>query len=372
MTLRITIPLPLATLALLMGICLTFVLPDIPGQPWVLSLLAVTLSVLCVHTKHVIGLICIVACGYFYMAFNINQQLAHALPVDLEGQKITVTGTISSVVEESKNQKAKFLLKISEVDNNVVWKLPAMVQLSWNKTKKNVQYGDTWRLHIKLKRPRNYANPGSFDSEKYFFQQRIVGLGYVIDTAENHLLIKNVLANPMNHVRQKLLTIIQESLAQCEFKDVILSLVLGIKGGISDDQMEILQNTGTAHLLAVSGLHIGMVAGICFLLLRFLWRFVPNYFLFIPAPWLAACGALLASSAYAILAGLSIATQRSLIMVMVFLGGVLFKRKISATHSFFLALLLILLWDPFAVLSIGFWFSFLAVGFFNLCYAWSC
>lgn len=296
------------------------------------------------------------------MAFNIHQHLTHALPLELEGQKVTIIGTISSVVEDSKKPKSKFILDVSKVGNNqYTWYLPAKIQLSWDAAGSKLQTGDTWQFKVKLKRPRNYANPGSFDTEKYFFQQRVVALGYVVAGAENHLLQQNVLYRPINLLRQRLLQIMRASLKTHNFGEVITALVLGSKGAMPEEHSAILQNTGTIHLLAISGLHIGLLASMCFVLVKFLWRLMPVRWMILPAPMVAACAAILLSGMYALMAGFSVATQRALIMVVVFLSGIILKRKISSIYSFSLALILVLLWDPFAILSVGFWFSFGAV-----------
>lgn len=295
------------------------------------------------------------------MTLHVNQHLHHILPKDVEAQKIPVIGTISSVVEAQKKAKVHFTLDVSHVYNkDAAWNLPAKIHLTWNHPKR-LQPGDKWKLTVKLRRPRNYANPGSFDLEKYYFQQRISAVGYVVENAENELLARDFMVSPINNLRQSIYYFIQQHIADQSLASVIAALILGVKANLADEQMEILQNTGTGHLLAISGLHLGIIAGICMLLLRFVWRFTPMART-VSAPWFAACGALIICIFYALLAGMSIATQRAIIMLSVLLWGTLSKRKVSSTQIFCLALLLVLLWDPFAILALGFWYSFLIVG----------
>ncbi len=354
--------LPIITVALLLGICSTLILPAVPSQAWAYSLLLVAIILLLLRIRRTGLLIAIALFGFGYMSYNINQHLAHTLPQDLEGAKITLIGTITSVVEDRIDQeKARFLFKVSKINNvHVKWALPALVKLSWDNPSKSLQPGDTWALKVKLKRPRNYANPGSFDSEKFFFQQRIVGLGYVVSTHENKCLATSYVY-PIDRLRQYFMHLVQQHLAQREYADVILALTLGIKTNMSAERMQVLQNTGTAHLMAISGLHIGIIAALLFYVLRKVWRWLPATWLHISAPRLGAIAALIISIVYAALAGFSIATQRSLIMVLMFLFGLLYKRNITRMHSYCVALLAVLLWDPFVVLSLGFWFSFIAV-----------
>lgn len=297
------------------------------------------------------------------MSWHVNQHLAHALPADLEKQHITIIGTISSVVEVNANQHARFNFVISSVsDQRCKWLLPATVQLAWDNPPQHLLPGDTWALNVKLKLPRNYSNVGSFDTEKLHFQQRIVATGYVLAAKKNYFIQHQMLAAPINLLRQLLLQKIVYNLRGQPFTGVLIALTLGLKHNITYNQQQVFQNSGVAHLMSISGLHMGIICSMIFMLLRVLWRYVPVSWLHLPAPWLAAWGALIVSIAYALLAGFSIATQRSLIMIIVFLSGLVLKRKTCTVHAYSLALLVVLLCDPFSVLSLGFWLSFSAVG----------
>lgn len=357
------VSLPVVAFAILIGACGTLLLPNIPPSIHVLSWLFLALSLLLVKTNQIISVLCLIICGFGYMALHINNHLQHSFATDLEGQQISIVGTISSIVTENADKKLKFLFNVNKISNMTSkWRLPAKVQLSWDRPSASLKPGDTWKLLVKLKRPRNYANPGSFDIEKMVFQQRIVAFGHVLASKDNSLLHRSIFHSSINKTRQYILSVLSRHLNKQKFSSVIIALILGVKASLSLKYMDVLQTTGTAHLLAISGLHIGICASMCFFMLRILWRYVPVRWLFMPAPWLAACGAICISSMYAILSGLAIATQRALIMLIVSLLGVLLKRKVSSVHGFCLALLSVLLIDPFAIMSMGFWFSFTAVG----------
>lgn len=358
-------PLSIVAIFLLCGVCSTIVLPYLSNQFYTYLALALSIALISVrkHLSPIFTIACIALFGFGYMSFHVNKHLQNSFPDILEGKKVLLKGSICSVVEETKNQSVKFLFKVSNFyDSDQQWKLPAYIQLTWSNVKHNLQPGDSLVLRVKLKKPRNYANPGSFDSERYFFQQRIVATGYVVPSAENRLLTQSPLSQPINFLRQYLNIKVDKYLAGHEFAPIIKSLTLGVRSGMQEKHNEILQNTGTAHLLAISGLHIGLLASMCFGLIRFAWRYAPKSWLNLPSPLISATGAIILSFVYACLAGLSIATQRALIMLSIFLAAIILKRRICTWHSFYLALLLVLLWDPFVVLSIGFWLSFLAVG----------
>ncbi len=360
---RTSIPLSFVSIALLAGVCLTLFPDVLPTLQWIYIIAVLAISTYIVHSNTLIRLLCLVCCGFAFMAWHVNQHLAHALPAILENQKMTIVGTITSVVEVTENHNARFKFKVSMCSNKSCdWLLPAVVQLSWDKPPHQLLPGGKWALNVKLKRPRNYANPGSIDIEKLYFQQRIVAAGYVCTTPYKNFIGHNKLATPVNLLRQILLQRLLHNLNQQSFAGVIIALVLGLKHNISYTQQEVFQNTGIAHLMSISGLHMSMICSIVLLSIRFMWRYVPYSWLNIAALWLAACGAIIASIIYALLAGFSIATQRSLVMVLVFLSGHILKRKTCSVHSYSLALLIVLLCDPFAVLGIGFWMSFGAVG----------
>jgi competence protein ComEC len=297
------------------------------------------------------------------MAWHVNQHLAHALPASLENQKITLIGTITSVVEVNENQNIRFKFNVSMVSNKSCdWQLPANIRLSWDKPAHKLLPGDRWSLQVKLKRPRNYANPGSFDTEKNYFQQRIVASGYVVTTAKQNFIDHSKCSAVINYLRQSLLEQLLLNLNKLDFSGIIIALILGVKHNIEFYQQELFQVTGVAHLMSISGLHMGMICSMVFISMRLLWRIVPRYLLNISALQLAAWCSLAVSIIYALLAGFSIATQRALIMISVFVFGLIAKRKTCSVHNYNLALLIVLLHDPFAVLSIGFWLSFGAVG----------
>lgn len=307
--------------------------------------------------------------GFAYICVQVNNHSATILPAALEKQIIVLEGTIVSAVEQtvvparykSGNEiKSKFLFKVKST--SMAWPNPGTIQLSWSNAPRKVQAGDVWRLPVKLMRPRNYYNPGSFDLEKFSFQNRIGATGYVFPKGKKQLIYVSNVIQFNNKIRQDLLNTISSKLSHHEYSGVMTALTLGSKFLIPQPQMEVLQNTGTAHLMAISGMHIGLIAALVFGMVRLLWLFAPRSLLHIPVPWVAASAALCFSITYALLAGFAISTQRAVIMLGFVFFGLFYKRKVSATQRYFLALTAVVLWDPFVVLSAGFWLSFIAVG----------
>jgi competence protein ComEC len=142
---------------------------------------------------------------------------------------------------------------------------------------------------------------------------------------------------------------------------LLTALALGERFGFDDRHWEVLRRTGTSHLMAISGLHIGLVAAFSFFLLRRIWLRLPGalaHFDLLGASLVS----LLCSAAYAAAAGFGVPTQRALIMLIVASFAVLTRRSVSMAVGLSTAALCVLLWDPFAISSPSFWLSFIAVG----------
>lgn len=140
----------------------------------------------------------------------------------------------------------------------------------------------------------------------------------------------------------------------------VAAILTGDRSGISQETTETLRRSNLAHLLAISGLHMGLLTGTVYGALRLLLALIPSLALRLPVRKIAALGALGAAVFYLLLSGGNVATQRAFVMVAVMLGAVLADRRAISLHSVALAALAILLWRPEALLSAGFQMSFAA------------
>jgi competence protein ComEC len=141
----------------------------------------------------------------------------------------------------------------------------------------------------------------------------------------------------------------------------ISALVVGDRSEITEDQWQVLRHTGTNHLIAIAGLHIGLVAGFTFFLVGFLWRRISWLVKRVSAQQIAAIFSLGAALFYSLLAGFSLQTERAFIMLLFLLGALIFKRRIMPWQGFCLALFAVLILNPLNVISLSFWMSFMAV-----------
>ncbi len=224
--------------------------------------------------------------------------------------------------------------------------------------------GQHWRWRVRLNRPHGFANPGSSDYELRMMQRGIGARGYVRETPFNRLLGREgfSLSGMYRDLRLSLLQTLSTATAQLEHGGIMVALVMGEGGGIPDASWDLFRQTGTIHLLVISGLHVGFVALLCHGLVNLLARCFPGLLKRIPAQQLASLGAIAGALLYSLLAGFSLPTRRAVIMVSVFMGARLLARNIPVSLGYCLALTLVLVLEPLAIMSAGFWLSFVAVG----------
>ena len=300
----------------------------------------------------------LVVAGFLWALLNAHLLLQHELQPREESKTLYAEGMVISLPETSA-KSIRFNFRIDELlhKGRPVKSNPGKVRLSWYKGHQPLQPGERWRLKIRLKRPHGFMNPGGFDYEAWLFQNRLRATGYVVDDEGNTRLNKAAGYNP-DFVRFVIRNKIREALPPDKLAGFIPALAIGDRSGLSDAQWRVLTATGTNHLIAISGLHIGLVAGFAYLLTLPAWGWLR---ISVPAIRLAAAGAMFTALVYALLAGFSLPTQRALVMVWVYFGMKLYDRRILSSDVLGIALLAVLIRDPFAPMSASFWLSFGAV-----------
>ena len=217
--------------------------------------------------------------------------------------------------------------------------------------------GEQWHAKIRLYPTTGQHNPAGIDFEAWLFSQNIMASGSVVSldeaTKESHWHWQSIRWLAL----AKLLSVLPQSTG---FSGLNIALVLGDGSGISQQQWQILRDTGTLHLAVVSGMHITLIAGLAWALAVGLWKLFPSQRL--PAYLIGSIAALIAAIAFSILAGLTVPVQRALIMLVVVLIALWLKRALHPMLTLSWALLLVLLWDISSVMQVGFWLSFIATG----------
>lgn len=220
----------------------------------------------------------------------------------------------------------------------------------------DLRAGSRWLLPVRLKRPRGSVNPHGFDYEGWLLRRGVFATGYVRPgDGEVQLLGQGMGLPALRHwLRDRL------SASSPPRPELLNALLLGDRSGLSRADKALLRDTGTAHLLAISGLHVGMVAGFCLLLGGLLGRAV-GALAGVALPSLATLLALAGTATYTLLAGAPLSAQRALVMTWVLLLAWRWRRRVSAAFAFALAMAAVLTLQPLAFYGAGFWLSFVAV-----------
>jgi competence protein ComEC len=353
-------------LAFLAGILLVQQMAALPSLAW--AWLLVPLALVAWRWPRIALPMLFLLAGILWVTWRAGTLLADRLPTELEGVDLRVEGRIADLpVISERGLRFTFDIERAWLDDQPV-RVPRTVQLSLYNAVPTLHVGDVWAFSVRLKRPHGYQNPGGFDNEAHLFQLRVRATGYVREHEPYRLIAPlGTLADGLlpgyrlNRFRQQLSVRIQALLPENRFAPMITAFANGDDDAIPDDQWQVLTRTGTSHLIAISGMNIGLVAGLVFFLVRWLWSLPGVTVLWVPAPLVAASAALLAALGYTALAGFAIPTQRALVMLAVALGGGLLRRRSAPSVLLATALLTVLLVDPLSVIAPGFWLSFAAV-----------
>lgn len=236
--------------------------------------------------------------------------------------------------------------------------------LSIRHTRGDWHYADRIRFSVRLTVPRGSDNPGAFDYASFLARRQIYLTGFLESDEEVELLARRPSSpwSAIEHMRREIRRFMERHFSQDNGASM-KALVVGDRGGISRELRESFTIAGVAHLLAISGLHVGMLGLVVFLVVRFLGSFSTLLLLRWNLLKVATCFSLLAVLFYTALAGAMIPTVRSAIMIGVYALAVLLDREDEVLNSLCLAALLIGLYWPGAVMEISFQLSFLAVLF---------
>ena len=234
--------------------------------------------------------------------------------------------------------------------------LPTFWLVKWYRNPPDLQAGQEWELELQAKPPWGLVNFQGQDRERWLFAEGIGGLASV---RQGRLLGVHSAHGWLDRVRQQLSHEIARVPDVGPGAGMVRALAVADRSGLSRQERETLAITGTSHLLAISGLHVGLAYALAYWLARLflfpLGRFLSNgSAIYMLAGWLAAF-------AYAGLAGFSTSTVRALVMLSVALMALLSQRRLPAMQSLVLALSLVILLDPLAPLKAGAWMSFVAV-----------
>jgi competence protein ComEC len=341
-------------IALIIGSVTAFYSSDLPDRYWI-SYLPILLLLVFLTSRYRFPILLITA--YLWASLNIQHALDVRLSVEFDNQVLQVEGVILDLPEQ-KSRSIRFLFK-PEFIEGYHYPLPDIIRLSWYRSDAKIKAGERWRLLVKLKAPNGYQNPGGFDYERWLFVKRIGATGYVKSSRMNRLIDTPTPWN-IDQWRSRIGKGIERYCIDCSHTGLIKALTIGYRADIPVRHRQLLQDTGTAHLLAISGLHIGMISALFFYLGRWLWQ-LGFYRLGFNRLQFSATLGFSAGLIYAALAGFSLPTVRALIMLAVVLLALSFRSGINLLNSIVIAVVVILIFDPLAVGSSSFWLSISAL-----------
>ena len=277
--------------------------------------------------------------------------LGDRLAPALTGRDISFSGRI---VDFPRSEVGVIRFTVAPLDRP---DLPGRIRLTWVDGPGVPRIGETWRLTVRLRRPGGYSNPHGFDFEKWLFRERIGATGYVVEDAHHYRITGQPVA-ALDEIRRRVVDRIDVAVADEASAAVLMAIAVGARHRIAQPQWDEFAATGTSHLMAISGLHVGLAAASAYCLLRMLIAPLSPH-RNARAPALA--GAAMAATAYAALSGLGLPALRALLMMLIALSLVMNRRKIPPATLFACALLLVFVSDPLSTLSPGFRLSFGAV-----------
>ncbi|MGB1263040.1 MAG: DNA internalization-related competence protein ComEC/Rec2 [Cognaticolwellia sp.] len=372
-------------LTFIISAILSLFLPIVPDFSLLLAILLFSLLLIFIKNFRVVA-IAIFACAWILTAASQYQsRLAHnnIAPEQLHKQVHLVQGTVANIVDnQSRASRFNFLVshwqgeKLSE---------PFMLRLSWQAPKQGARQtllqGQTWQLAVKVKPAHGLANIGGFNYQLWLLQKQIVATGYVKAdvlsqdqaTAKSPKLLKkrNVLLNAQPTWRQNLYQKLTNLLTDKALGALIFALGFGERGELTPQHWQVLSATATQHLIAISGLHIGIIAVASLLFMRVFIRLLPLNWL-LSSRWqltlmrlnLRSLPVVFSCSVawyYAYLAGFSIPTLRALVMLLLFWSIKLITINTTLLRWFLVAIFIILLLWPLSLLSVSFWLSISAL-----------
>ncbi|MHA3913349.1 ComEC/Rec2 family competence protein [Halovulum sp. GXIMD14793] len=204
------------------------------------------------------------------------------------------------------------------------------------------------------------VEPGGFDFRRHAWFERVGAVGY----ARDPLVVADLTPPASWEVqvfafRMWLADAIRARM-QPDTGAFAAAILTGDRSEIAPDQLEALRASNLAHLLAISGLHMGLVTGLVFAALRYGLALLPAVSLWLPVKKMAAASALLAGVFYLVMSGASVATQRAFIMAAVALGAVMLDRPVLTLRAVAIAACLVLILRPDSLTGPGFQMSFAA------------
>ena len=274
-------------------------------------------------------------------------------PAARHGEDIEVVGHIVSLPERSVDERApgQQTLRFEFAPDDAA--LPSRIRASWYRTEEIPRGGECWKFRVRMRTPHGSSDPGAFDYEGWL-HQRGIGASATVREGERCDVSRT---QPVLRARQALIERLDGWLGEHPGKTLIAALTVGEDSGFSDADWSVFRETGTSHLVAISGFNVAIIAGLAYLLVRWTWPLSRTLAQRLPAQKAGMIAAAIAGLLYGLLAGWESPAQRAALMLALLLFAALPDRRAQPSRVLALALMLMLAFDPGVILSPGLWLS---------------
>jgi len=261
---------------------------------------------------------------------------------------------------EPSGRRTRFLLEIERYREGEEWEASSGKALLTVNGSADTKPGDRVRTLAMLGEPRNFGNPGEFDYKRRLGRRGVFVTGFI----KSERLVEIVEHAPgvpldVHRMRDRLGKFIESS--GLGNREALKALIISGQGGIEKELKDAFASTGTAHILSISGLHVGMVAAFCYGLFLFLMKRSEKLLLAVTAKKAALALSAAPVLFYGMLAGFPVPTQRAVIMVLVFILSFALGRGKDYLNTLALAAIIVMALAPYSAWDASFQLSFAAM-----------
>jgi len=236
-------------------------------------------------------------------------------------------------------------------------RIPRKLRIQWYDASGQPRIGDTWQFEVRLRRPRGTSNPGVFDYEAWLFRQRIGATGYVVNGPRNRRL-ESLAGGPVSRLRMRVVERLESLIGNADTAAVLAAISVGARHGISPEQWLRYSQSGTSHLMAISGMHVGLAAASAWFLTVAVCGLLRIHGNHLKVAWIVA---ILVAVIYACFSGFAVPARRATMMLLLLVLAFLHSREPRPAAILAAACLVITVIDPLATLAPGYQLSFAAV-----------
>ncbi len=339
-------------LGLLCGACLQLSLSALPAG-WIVAAGIVLGASLALVTRQASALA--LAVGFAWCWIALTGRLEQRLDPALEGSNLELRGVVASVPQVlAAGTRFRFATEPAPG-------VPPLVELTWYDVDVAPKAAERMVIIAKLRRPRGFSNPGGYDQEARMLREGIGASGYVKSATSEGRDWGDIARSPVLAARGAIAETIRGALGTRPATGIVAGLAVGLQDALSREQWRELARSGTSHLMAISGMHIGMFATVTAWLTLRVQRWRQRRGVLGARRDAAVMTGTLAAFGYSLLAGWSVPTQRTMIMIAMVAVALLLRRRAGVADALALGAIVVLLLDPLAPLAVGFWLSFGAV-----------